>query len=800
MPIIPQIVFNPFTGIFDYVGSSSASGGDITNGGNSFGSDISIGTNDAFSLNTLTNGIIASSVDISQQWSFGAPSGNNRTHGFYKDINAATATGLLHVKIGNSGSAQGSGRFTWGNDIPTGSPAFDINFDPRDNADTTSLNTALIRMQKQIGDNGSNIYFYTADTTGALKLALTIGPDQNLEVAPERSLRWADAVGGQYVAFKAPAVVTGSTTYTWPPEPPASNKFLRSDSSSVLTWEDVPGTTGTANKLAYYNSSGVLTALPPWSVDPTFFGINCYLNVEPIGGLIKVNFFEIEVSALSDQRPSETIGFQFDLHVDRSLNNFENGAILAALYNVSMEGNGTVERITGIETRIDVGTGTNTGFVHGDILGYRLNTNIDANFSIENYTGIDTNFIMDGTLRSSYTLIKATSIGIGQVTNNFNGCYVSNSLNSSTAYLYVGLNTADVGQNSDGIDIQINGTSQSKSLGKFFSNSGVSANWTGLTVGGTQAVSSFVQGLIIDLTNISCSTQKAGITLIDGALAVASNFNTSIYTASPSLFQHNLISGTYQIALNNPTSNSIIIGNNMGINLIAEDDMSLDGFVGNLGFESNAMLASLVVAAGKTVANADMMFVAASVPAGVVPTDGGTITHCAMFRTIGILPFGGSLVVTNLYGLRIDPNLSGSGIGVNVWGLYVDDTGADNWFAKSLTIGGTTKTSAPGILLELAGTGTLEMNNNTIDNIGLLGLVSTGGAATAGQATLVAGTVTVATTAITATCNVMLTVQAAGGTQGFLSITNVIAGTSFDILSTDVTETSVVGWVIVELV
>jgi len=92
------------------------------------------------------------------------------------------------------------------------------------------------------------------------------------------------------------------------------------------------------------------------------------------------------------------------------------------------------------------------------------------------------------------------------------------------------------------------------------------------------------------------------------------------------------------------------------------------------------------------------------------------------------------------------------------------------------------------------------MNNNTIDNIGLLGLVSTGGAATAGQATLVAGTVTVATTAITATCNVMLTVQAAGGTQGFLSITNVIAGTSFDILSTDVTETSVVGWVIVELV
>ena len=69
---------------------------------------------------------------------------------------------------------------------------------------------------------------------------------------------------------------------------------------------------------------------------------------------------------------------------------------------------------------------------------------------------------------------------------------------------------------------------------------------------------------------------------------------------------------------------------------------------------------------------------------------------------------------------------------------------------------------------------------------------------TAGLATLVAGTVTVNTTAFTAQSRVLLTVQTAGGAQGFLSIANPVAGTSFDILSTSATETSVVYWIIFE--
>jgi len=63
----------------------------------------------------------------------------------------------------------------------------------------------------------------------------------------------------------------------------------------------------------------------------------------------------------------------------------------------------------------------------------------------------------------------------------------------------------------------------------------------------------------------------------------------------------------------------------------------------------------------------------------------------------------------------------------------------------------------------------------------------------AGLATLVAGTVTIANTAITANSRILLTVQDVnGGIPGLLSITNKVAGVSFDILSDNAGDTSIV--------
>jgi hypothetical protein len=67
-----------------------------------------------------------------------------------------------------------------------------------------------------------------------------------------------------------------------------------------------------------------------------------------------------------------------------------------------------------------------------------------------------------------------------------------------------------------------------------------------------------------------------------------------------------------------------------------------------------------------------------------------------------------------------------------------------------------------------------------------------------GVSTLVGGTVTVNNNTITANTRIFLTVQTAGGTQGFLRIAARTAGTSFTITSTSATETSTVAWLLVE--
>lgn len=76
--------------------------------------------------------------------------------------------------------------------------------------------------------------------------------------------------------------------------------------------------------------------------------------------------------------------------------------------------------------------------------------------------------------------------------------------------------------------------------------------------------------------------------------------------------------------------------------------------------------------------------------------------------------------------------------------------------------------------------------------------VAEGSNARMGVSTLVAGTVVVANTSVTANTRIFLTCQTPGGTPGFLRVSARTAGTSFTILSSSATDTSVAGWLLVE--
>lgn len=76
--------------------------------------------------------------------------------------------------------------------------------------------------------------------------------------------------------------------------------------------------------------------------------------------------------------------------------------------------------------------------------------------------------------------------------------------------------------------------------------------------------------------------------------------------------------------------------------------------------------------------------------------------------------------------------------------------------------------------------------------------IKEGANATMGRSTLVGGTVTVNTTAVTNNSEINAFCQTPGGTPGFLRCSARVAGTSFTILSSSGTDTSVIAWWITE--
>ncbi len=124
------------------------------------------------------------------------------------------------------------------------------------------------------------------------------------------------------------------------------------------------------------------------------------------------------------------------------------------------------------------------------------------------------------------------------------------------------------------------------------------------------------------------------------------------------------------------------------------------------------------------------------------------------------------------------------------------DTGEFNVDAGSITV-------SVGNIEATAGEITAGILLQTIDGNLQLGTagnkisIPTGANASIGTATLVAGTVTVATTAVTGSSLIFISRETAGGTLGHLSLDNIVAGTSFDIISDEAADTSTVNWWII---
>ena len=122
-------------------------------------------------------------------------------------------------------------------------------------------------------------------------------------------------------------------------------------------------------------------------------------------------------------------------------------------------------------------------------------------------------------------------------------------------------------------------------------------------------------------------------------------------------------------------------------------------------------------------------------------------------------------------------------IGGGFWGTGVGTATPKFGFGQSKTAPAYTIDAAGDIAANLAGNGFR---------------VAEGSNAKMGVSTLAGGTIVVANTSVTANSRIFLTCETPGGTPGFLRVSARTAGTSFTILSSSGTDTSVVGWVIFE--
>lgn len=456
-----------------------------------------------------------------------------------------------------------------------------------------------------------------------------------------------------------------------------------------------------ANSFAVFDGTKQLISYPGWSTTSEN-GISVSETVDEINA--NFNSTNLNVVPSAPSTGNTRIGLNFAMGLDPFNTGFQmgdntgnGGANLVNIYG-NHEASGQVGQFTLVNTFSNLGDGTLAGKMARHT-GLSTGTDIKNAYTLDNYQGVACfpNFEAGSTVGQSEAFIYNgqfdgnvigeaiavslfQSVGASATVADYEGIVNSGDGNiTGTVTSYVGNNT------------YFNNVNSSDYKGyQFASNNVISTNAQLLNLVLSSSTVTNMSGINVDISGVNSPNQKIGIAIIDGALqANDSNFDTSVLPASPGFFSLNGIGGEYHVASGHPTSNTAVIGTGMTTNALFEDDMGPDAFGGFLGFTNILAASETTVAIGKTVDNFNSLLVGASVPGGVIPTDGGTITNMSNILAVGCISQGGTITVTNLYGFR---SISGfSSLATNAWGIFVDDANTENFLSKSLAIGTVSK-------------------------------------------------------------------------------------------------------------
>lgn len=209
----------------NYIWSTITASGDINNGGNTFGSNITIGTNDNFTTSLLTNGVArltATNAGVTLPSQF-ALQLNNSANTFNTSIRAGANAANYTITLPAAAPATSTflsfdgTNYVWAS---AGGGSFPL-LAPGASASAPSYSFS--------GDTGTGIWSVAA---GNMNIALSgtdvirLGPGNIWNFYNRFLVRLWDTGTAAYVGLQAPSAVSATYTITLPAAAPTTNQFL----------------------------------------------------------------------------------------------------------------------------------------------------------------------------------------------------------------------------------------------------------------------------------------------------------------------------------------------------------------------------------------------------------------------------------------------------------------------------------------------------------------------------------------------------------------------------------------------
>lgn len=540
-----------------------------------------------------------------------------------------------------------------------------------------------------------------------------------------------------------------------------------------------------ANTFAGFDNAGDLFSIPGFNIDTTSGGMDEGFTKQPNnGGGFTLNSFNLSFDPLqnspNENWTAQSIQAFFDINSSGFTQGTAGSAIQLLDLGISHQGTGNVGGLYYIQTNSNIGNGTDPITVKGMGLCFgfgSINANVNIDGSLQGYTfqhNVDAAATGTGSFGVSafedfcninipvngYNSFSAGP-NIASITNNHGYGGVSISPNITT--LTGNANISGFGHfgtvTTMGATSGVNGFSFSPTITTSHGNvngtninptiTGGDATFTGINIspsGGATLTNT--TGINISLSGLS-TTDPQGSTGLESDSRLQINAETIL--ASAQGFQiGSRVDHLFHVHSGSPVTGTDAVNVNIAGDTWAEDNIAVGGF--GLGVNGVSAIQSVAVSPGKTIAKAATFLVGVALPDPGSPT-GGNITDLTIIKSFAPLAEGGTVVITDLYLLKLDAAFgSFSSTATNAYGIYLDDTGIKNWMGGRTTFGGATFLSGSANASVTINNSHLQSAQTTAPTITVGAAAGTGATGsvsnatdTAGKLELITGTITLAT-------------------------------------------------------